>query len=318
MFRVIAAAIVLSLSAGHPMAQDMRLFTLGSGDVTGGYYAAANAICNVINRADRGKLRCSPEPTAGSIYNLGALRDGQIDFAMVQSDWQGQAFTGTGPYAEIGPMTELRSVMSLYPETLTVLARADAGISRVIDLIGKRVDIGHPASGRRATIDRLMSDLDLQQKDFALVAELPAGNALDALCEGTIDATMLIVGHPNAGVARTLADCDTVLIPVAGPKIDAVVAANPDFELAVIPAGTYPGMTTRIPSFAVIATVVTLEDEDPDLVSAFVSRTLEALPVLAQRAPVLAGLDASEMQSRGLTAPLHPAAAAAFAAAKRE
>jgi len=318
MFRVLASAIVLALSAGHSMAQDMRLFTLGSGDVTGGYYAAASAICNVINRADRGELRCSPEPTAGSIYNLGALRDRQIEFAMVQSDWQGQAYAGAGPYAGLGPMTELRSVMSLYPETLTVLARREAGISRTADLIGKRVDIGHPASGRRATIDRLLSDLGVERKDFSLVAELPAGNALEALCEGTIDATLLIVGHPNAGVARTLAQCDAVLVPVAGPKIDALVAENPDFERAAIPAGTYPGMTSDIPSFAVIATVVTLADEDPDLVKALVSRTLEALPVLAQRAPVLAGLDATEMRTRGLTAPLHPAAAAAFAAAKSE
>jgi TRAP transporter TAXI family solute receptor len=272
----------------------------------------------VVNRAARGILRCSPEPTAGSIYNLGALRDGQFEFAIVQSDWQGQAFAGTGPYAGSGPITNLRSVMSLYPETLTVLARADSGIARVVDLVGKRVDIGHPASGRRATVDRLMVALETEPTDFSMVAELPAGNALDALCAGTIDATLLIVGHPNAAVARALANCDTLLVPFAGPAIDAVLAESSDFEPAVIPAGTYPGLDSDISSFAVMATIVTLESTDSDLVSTLVSRTLENLPALGQRAPVLSVLDPSEMATRGLTAPIHPGGAAAFAAGRSE
>jgi TRAP-type uncharacterized transport system substrate-binding protein len=49
-------------------------------------------------------------------------------------------------------------------------------------------------------------------------------------------------------------------------------------------------------------------------VEVFVRQTLNALPALARRAPVLAGLDPAEMRSRGLTAPLHPGAARAFEA----
>lgn len=318
MFRVLVAALAFALPALPAAAQNLDFFTIGSGDVTGGYYSAANAICGAVNRADRGRLRCSPEPTAGSIYNLGALRDRQIEFAMVQSDWQGQAFAGTGPYTETGPMTDLRSVMSLYPETLTLLARADAGIANVADLIGKRVDIGHPASGRRATIDWLLSALETESTDFAEIAELPSGNALDALCEGSIDATLLIVGHPNAAVRRALATCDTVLIPFSGPAIDAVIADSAYFEPAAIPAGSYPGMTSDIPSFAVTATIVTLADQNPDLVGELVTRTLESLHAVGQRAPVLSGLDPSEMATRGLTAPIHPGATAAFAAGPSE
>jgi TRAP transporter TAXI family solute receptor len=135
---------------------------------------------------------------------------------------------------------------------------------------------------------------------------------------GTIDATLLIVGHPNAAVARALANCDTVLVPFAGPAIDAVLAESSDFEPAVIPAGTYPGLDSDISSFAVMATIVTLESTDSDLVSTLVSRTLENLPALGQRAPVLSVLDPSDMATRGLTAPIHPGGAAAFAAGRSE
>ena len=45
-----------------------------------------------------------------------------------------------------------------------------------------------------------------------------------------------------------------------------------------------------------------------------VTATLDDLAELAIRAPVLAGLEPVDMRSRGLTAPLHPGAEAAFGA----
>ena len=91
-FLLAAALAAAGLPAG---AIDLRLFTLGSGEVGGGYFAAANAICELLNRERRGVLRCSPEATPGSIYNLAALRDRQLDFALVQSDWQRYAYEGS-------------------------------------------------------------------------------------------------------------------------------------------------------------------------------------------------------------------------------
>lgn len=120
MFRWMAVAF-LSVST-VAQAQDPRLYTIGSGDVNGSYYAAATALCQETNRAEAA-LRCSPEATPGSIYNMEALRTRQLDFAIVQSDVQTMALTGEGPFVGKPAFSDLRSVMSLYPETLTVLAR---------------------------------------------------------------------------------------------------------------------------------------------------------------------------------------------------
>ncbi len=76
-----------------------------------------------------------------------ALRTRQLDFAIVQSDVQNMALTGEGPFVGKPAFSDLRSVMSLYPETLTVLSRPDAHILSLGGLVGKRVDIGLPASG---------------------------------------------------------------------------------------------------------------------------------------------------------------------------
>ena len=307
--------IILCTPYSPLRAGELQLFTLGSGGVSGSYYAAARALCDEVNRSERGRLRCSPDPTAGSIYNLRALRQGQVDFAFVQSDWQRQAYEGKGDYANVGPMQDLRSVLGLYPEAITILARRDAGIVKVEDLIGKRVDIGHPASGRRATTERLLSVLKASAVDFAQLAELSVGRAIKGICEGQIDATILVLGHPNTNVGQALSDCGVILVPVEGPRFDAAIADGVDYNRSIIARSTYPSLDADVPTYAVTATLVTRSSVDTNLVETVVSRVLERLPRLALSAPVLAGLNVSNMRRRGLTAPLHPGAKAAFKAA---
>jgi TRAP transporter TAXI family solute receptor len=311
MLRVLltAASLALATPAG---AVDLRLFTVGSGEVGGSYFAATNAICDTVNRAHRGVLRCSPEATPGTLYNLEALRDRQLDFALVQSDWQKAAYAGGGTFTATGPMSDLRSVMSLYPEALTILARREAGIARLADLKDKRVDVGPHASGRRATIGSILQAIDLPEAYFAALLELPTSSSIDELCAGRIDASILIVGHPNAAVARALNDCGAILVPAQGPLVDPIFERHSEYVPLVIPQSAYPGLTQNVPTYAVMATVVTRADIASDLVEALVAATLADLRGIAKRAPVLAGLDPSAMRGSALSAPMHPGALSGF------
>jgi TRAP transporter TAXI family solute receptor len=307
----IAVAFAFAAPAG---AQGLRLFTLGSGEVGGSYFAAADAICNLLNRDHRGVLRCSPEATPGSLYNIAALRDGQLDFAFVQSDWQRSAYEGRPPFAAAGPMDDLRSVMSLYPEAITVLARSDVGVTGLDDIRGLRVDVGPPASGRQATVGYLLGAAGLERADFAALLELPANTSVDELCAGHVDVSILVVGHPNPAVARAMQDCGPQIVPLSGPRIDPIFAGSGEYTSVVIRRSAYPGLAADVPTYAAIATVVTHASMDADLVEALVAATLDGLPELAVRAPVLAGLDPTAMSATGLAAPLHPGAAKAFEA----
>jgi TRAP transporter TAXI family solute receptor len=307
-----AVALVLLLLARPAVA--LEFVSVGTGEVTGAYFAAARAICERVNLADRTGLRCSPESTAGSIYNLTALRDGQLDMALAQSDWQRHAWNGTAAFAAAGPMPELRSLMSLHAEPLTLLVRRDAGVRGFADLRNRRVDLGHPSSGRRATIGVLMRAYGIAPEAFAATFELQASAAIAELCAERIDATLLIVGHPNAAVARALRDCAVSIAPITGPEAAALVVEGSAYSSLVIPASTYPELAEDVRTFGVSATLVTLASMPEATAEVFVRETLNALPSLARRAPVLAGLDPAEMRSRGLSAPLHPGAARAFEA----
>jgi len=313
MMRSIVLAGLLGLAAAPAPA--LTFFSVGSGDIDGNYFRVASAICALINRDMGDGMRCSPESTAGSIYNLVALRDGQIEIGIVQSDWQKHAIEGSSAFAGSGPMPGLRGVMSLYDETFTLLARRDAGITSFRDLAGKRVDIGHPSSGRQATMRVVMDLYRMKADDFSTLTELQTGPALAELCAGRVDATVLITGHPSASLQKTLETCDVEMVPVTGTEIDGFVAANEEYNPSLVAAGTYPGLAVDVPSFAVTATVVTMDTADSAMIGMLVTETLDNLGRLRSTTPVLRGIDPATMRSDGFSAPLHPAAAAAFDAA---
>jgi uncharacterized protein len=306
---VLVAVLIFAQSL---FAQELRLFSIGSGDLDGGYFAAARAICEVVNRAEGKRLRCSPEATPGSLYNLVALDKRQLDLAIIQSDWQKHAFKGTSLFASRGPMTRLRSVMSLYPEPFNLIVRKKAGIESFRDLVGKRVDIGQPSSGRQATMRAAMEAFGIKLTDFQFVAELPSSDAIYELCGGRIDATVLIMGHPSTVIDRALNECDAELLSLAGPEIERLISGNHEYSRISLPIRTNATPPGEFVTFAVRATVVTLATIDDAIIDAFVRNTLMNLDTLRQKVPILAALEPGEMRSLGHSAPLHPAAGRAF------
>jgi uncharacterized protein len=298
-------ALALALAAATSAAADdgFTFFTIGAGPLGGSYYAAARAICDVVHARFPGQMRCSPDPTPGSVYNVVALAEGQIDFALVQSDAHHFAVTGTGPFSDAGPNTDLRSVLALYPEPLTLLVRREAGIDAVPDLAGKRVNLGPRNSGTRATVERLLSALGFDD-GFAESRGLPTGAAIDQLCAGDLDALFIVLGHPNPLVARALADCEAELVSIIGPAVDAHVAANEDYTPSAIPRGTYPGLSRSVDTFSVTATLMTRADANPEVVAAIARIVTQNLPELNRRAPVVPATRLPGIASDGLSAPL--------------
>src|SRR5262249_676469 len=143
-----AAAFALALSAA-PGAAQQRFVTIGTGGVTGVYYAVGGAICRLMNKdRQRHGIRCSVESTGGSAFNVNAIKAGDPDFGMTQSDVQYNAIKGEGQYKG-NAYGDLRAVYSVHPEPFTVLARKEAGVTKFEDFKGKRFNLGNPGSGTR-------------------------------------------------------------------------------------------------------------------------------------------------------------------------
>jgi TRAP transporter TAXI family solute receptor len=289
--------------------EEAQLVEMGTGSITGAYFPVGVAFCRLVNQHRRETdLRCAARLSAGSVANVAGLRDGSLGLAMVQSDTQAEALEGTGPFADAGGFAGLAAVAALYPELLSLVARADAGIARVEDLAGKRVWIGPEGSGTRVVADALIAALGWTPSSFADTPEVPADLLGAALCDGRIDAFLYTVGQPALVIQEATTGCDAVLVPIEGPAVAELVAATPAFVAATIPAGLYRGSPGPVPSFGVEATLVTREDVPQDTIYTLVSTAFADLDTLRALDPVLAGIAPETIVAGGRTAPLHPGA----------
>lgn len=306
------AAVIASSAVGGPAKAEQKFMSIGTGGVTGVYYPAGGAICRRVNQARKEHgFRCWVESTNGSIDNIEAVRSRDLDFGIVQSDQQFHAYRGTDDFADKGAFEDMRSVFSIYPEPVTIVARRDAKIETIADLKGKRLNIGNPGSGARSTWEVLEKGLGWTRSDLKKVLEMPTADTGDALCGNEIDAYFWLVGHPSALTEETLASCDANLVQVTGSKIDELVAANPFYRKSTIIAGMYSNMEA-IATFGVSATLVTSSKVPDEEVYALVKAVAGDLKAFRLLHPAFAGLDPAQMVKEGLTAPLHDGALKAY------
>ncbi|EJP4176503.1 TAXI family TRAP transporter solute-binding subunit [Vibrio vulnificus] len=300
----IAAAV---MGAGAVHAQEF--ITIGTGSVTGVYYPTGGAICKLVNKDRKDhNIRCSVESTGGSIYNVNTIRSGELDFGIVQSDWQYHGYKGTSKFEEQGPYTKLRAMFSLHTEPFNIIARSDAGIEKLEDLKGKRVNIGNPGSGDHATMSVVMDAMGWTSDSFKLASELKGSERSQALCDNKIDAFIYMVGHPNGSIKEATTSCDAKLVSATGPQIDKIVADNPYYAYSTVPAGMYRGTDKDVKSFGVAATLVTTADVSDDVAYNVAKAVFENFDTFKRLHPAFATLKKEDMVSAGISIPLHPGA----------
>jgi uncharacterized protein len=297
----IALASPVSVMAGEEI-------LIGTGSQDGVYYYAGKSICRMVNTKVE-EVSCESLPTAGSLYNLTNLRDGGLDIAIAQSDWQFHAVNGTGPAKYMdGSYENLRSLFSLHAEPFTLVVRRDAGISELKEIVGRRVNLGNAGSGQRATMEIVMETMGWTKENFQLAEGLNASEQSLALCHNRIEAMVYTVGHPNASVAKSVKLCNASIARVDGPEIDKLVADNPYYTYTDIPGSIYPGITEPVRTFGVMATVVTSADLSSETAYNIVKAVFENLDTFKKLHPALNFLTPEKMVKDGLSAELHEGA----------
>ena len=300
-----AAILVLATSV---MAQP-RTVVIGSGSTTGVYQVAAEAICRLVNRnSDRHGVHCTVQGTGGSVDNVEALKRGELDFAIVQSDVQYLAVKGQGSFREGGPHRDLRAVFSVYPEPLMVLARNRLKVNGFEDFKGKRFNVGNHGSGTRATIDMLMAALNMKIGDFSQASELSPDEHVKALCEGRIDGFGFVVGNPAPNIQYATKSCGARLVPISGPAVDRLVIDYPYFAYTTVGEGVYPGNREPTRTFGVVATFVTSAKVPEEVVYAVAGSVFDHFDEFRKQHPSFTYFHPMDTLNSGLTAPLHDGA----------
>lgn len=305
---ILLAALVAAVICPGALAKT-RFATIGTGGVTGVYYPAGGAIAKMVNKTrDVHGIRVAVESTAGSVFNVNAVMSGDLDFGIVQSDRQYQAINGIADWEDKGPQEGLRSICSLHPEAVTLVAAVDAGIESLQDLRGKRVNIGNPGSGQRGNAIDVLTTAGIDWREDIRAEGLKAAECAKMLQDGRIDAFFYTVGHPAGAITEATAGKRTIrIVPVTG--MESLLESAPYYAETVIPAGLYPNAanTEDIPTIGVMTTFVSSVDVPADVAYTVTKALFENLDEFREQHPAFAILTLEGML-RGLTAPLHAGA----------
>ncbi len=282
---------------------------LGTGSNTGSYYLTGKAIAKIVNEEiGQYNIRCTVETTGGSVFNVNAVMAGDLQFGIVQSDRQWQAVNGKKEWQAKGSQTDLRAVFSIYPESVTLVAAVDAGIKSIMDLKGKRVNIGNPGSGQRQNAIDALEAVNIDYKTDMNAEGIKASESAGLLQDGRIDAFFYTVGHPNSAVREATTGRRKIrFAPITG--VDKIIKKYPYYTKSFIPTDLYPGAVNegKVNTFGVKATLVTSAQVSDTVVYALTKEIFENFEAFKSMNPAHAHLTKPEML-KSLSATLHPGA----------
>lgn len=298
-----AIALFLSVSCGKE--ETKKFATIGTGGVTGVYYPAGGAISKMVNENPSYGVKLTVESTAGSVFNINALMKGEIDLGVAQSDRAYSAWNGLDEW-ENSKQTKLRSVFALHPEIVNLIVAADAHIKGCGDLKGKIISVGSAGSGTERNAEHALSTCGLTFNDIEK-QHLKESESAQMLQDERIAGYFYTVGHPNGSIKETYAGTRKVQFIPFAEGLDALLAKNPFYVKAEVPAALYEPNATPVPSFGVKAVVLTSEDVSEDIIYAITKEVFLNIDKFKSQHPAFSELTPQNMLE-GLTAPFHPGA----------
>ena len=291
--------------------REVNFVTIGTGGVTGIYYPTGVAICRMINKKfDEYEIKATVESTSGSVFNVNAVLNGDLVFGVVQSDRQYQAYNGLAEWSKYGKQTDLRSLFSVHPESITLIASEKSGIREIKDLKGKRVNLGNRGSGYLQNSRDVLKAVGLAEGDGLNAEYAKAVEAPGLLQDERIDAFFYTVGHPNSNIKEaTSGRIKVFIVPIRGPGIDKMLERYPYYAESTIAHSFYPYAknTQDIATIGVKATFVTSKKVSEDIVYAITKEVFENFEDFKSLHPAYEVLTKENML-KGLTAPIHKGA----------
>lgn len=264
--RGLAIGAALLIAGGTAFAQQ-SFFRIGTGGTSGTYYPIGGLIANAISATGENGVQglvATAVSSNGSVANINAIQSGASESGFSQSDVAYWAHSGTGLYDGKPKVEDLRLIATLYPETLHIVARADAGIKSVADLKGKRVSIDEPGSGTIVDARLVLAAYGLSEKDIT-PEYLKPGPSGEKMRDGALDAFFFVGGFPAGAITELAASTAITLVPVSGPEAEKLIADNQFFAVNTVPAETYKGVG-EMQTISVAAQWVTSAKQPDDLV----------------------------------------------------
>lgn len=274
-----------------------------TGDPAGVYYPLGNALAAIYGKV-LPKAQITVQATQGSVQNLNLLQAGRGEVAFALADSVGFAWRGDAELGFSTKLDKLRTIASIYPNYIQIVASAASGVRTLADLKGKRVSVGAPRSGTEINARRVFAAAGLTY-DMMSVQYLPFGESAALIKQGDLDATLQSAGLGVASIADLAAAVPITVVPIPANVVSRLGDAV--FLSRAIPAGTYRGQDSEVMTAAVNNLLMTREDVSADEVYTLTKTMFENLPALVAAHPAAKGIDLANA-AKGSPVPLHPGA----------
>jgi len=247
MKKLLIVSFCLLVAIGAVSAQQ-RFISIGTGGTAGTYYPLGGAMAEIWNK-NIARMNATATSTGASAANINLLKDGKVDVIIIQNDVGFYALNGVELFKD-KPFADLRGMACLYNETVQLVALESSGIKSVYDLKGKKVSVGAAGSGVEANARQILEAAGLSYNDIK-VQYLSFAESASNLKDGNIDAAFTTGGFPIAAIQDLAVSKKTVLVPVDKALLAALMNKWSFYAPTVIPANTYNGITSDVPSVAV-------------------------------------------------------------------
>lgn len=172
-----------------------------TGGTSGVYYPVGVKLQEVLER-EIPEHTFKVLSTQATVENLNLIQRGSGILALAQGDVLSDAWEGNPEAGFPSSRTKIRLIGAAYPNFIHLLAREDAGIASLGDLVGKRVSVGAARSGNELNARALLGAAGLSYADLLQLEYLRYGESVELFVKGELDAIIISAGLGVAAVTE--------------------------------------------------------------------------------------------------------------------
>ena len=303
--RLIAAAAATAVASLTPFAAHADQFiNILTGGTSGVYYPLGVALSKIYGEKIPG-VRTQVQSTKASVENLNLLQTGRGEIALALGDSVKAAWEGDEEVGFPKKLDKLRGIAAVYPNVIQIVASQASGVKTFADLKGKSLSVGAPKSGTEVNARRIFEVMGMSYKDLSKTEYLPFGESVELIKNRQLDATLQSAGLGVASIRDLASSIPVNIVSVPG---SVVAKLGAPFVATVIPANTYTGQTTDVPTVAVVNFLVTHSGVSDEIAYQMTKQLFENLPTMVAAHNAAKAIQLSSALD-GMPVPLHPGAA---------
>lgn len=289
-----------------------QLIRFGTGGSDGSYFPVGSAIAKEINQRSvtcfsDDPLLVIPQRSNGSVSNIRDLNENLLEIGLAQADVVSLAYQGAGQFGGKKLKSILRTIGTLYQESVHLVVAVDSNINSIADLTDKRVAVDELGSGTQFNVELILAASGMSSEDVKPIYLKPV-DSIKRMRSGKLDAIFIVSAYPVAGVQKLIKDGVGRVVSLGDDLIDRLAEEHLYFSAQNIPAGVYTS-TEEINTLSVSAQIIVRADLPTETVYE-ITRTLWSeimLQALIKSHPRGSDLVAGNAL-QGIGIPLHPGA----------